>query len=145
MNEGENMSKKVEIKITSKIHQEDESAVFERDGLGSIEKVGEDWRIKYREKNKEDDVEVKLLIKPNELVMQRGDAKGDHTLMKLKKKKKRKCKVVASGKQMNLESLTNKLNFSEISPGKMQLKVEYDLFSGLYLVGNYAIKIDIIE
>ncbi|MDY6042575.1 MAG: DUF1934 domain-containing protein, partial [Lactobacillus johnsonii] len=27
----------------------------------------------------------------------------------------------------------------------MQLKVEYDLFSGLYLVGNYAIKIDIIE
>lgn len=145
MNEGENMSKKVEIKITSKIHQEDESAVFERDGLGSIEKVGEDWRIKYREKNKEGDVEVKLLIKPNELVMQRGDAKGDHTLMKFELGEKRKCKVVASGKQMNLESLTNKLNFSEISPGKMQLKVEYDLFSGLYLVGNYAIKIDIIE
>ncbi len=86
MNEGENMSKKVEIKITSKIHQEDESAVFERDGLGSIEKVGEDWRIKYSEKNKEGDVEVKLLIKPNELVMQRGDAKGDHTLMRRKKK-----------------------------------------------------------
>ena len=145
MNEGENMSKKVEIKITSKIHQEDESAVFERDGLGSIEKVGEDWRIKYREKNKEGDVEVKLLIKPNELVMQRGDAKGDHTLMKFAPGEKRKCKVVASGKQMNLESLTNKLNFSEISLGKMQLKVEYDLFSGLYLVGNYAIKIDIIE
>lgn len=39
MKEGENMSKKVEIKITSKIHQEDESAVFERDGLGSIEKL----------------------------------------------------------------------------------------------------------
>ena len=144
MKEGENMSKKVEIKITSKIHQEDESAVFERDGLGSIEKVGEDWRIKYSEKNKEGDVEVKLLIKPNELVMQRGDAKGDHTLMKFEPEK-RKCKVVASGKQMNLESLTNKLNFSEISLGKMQLKVEYDLFSGLYLVGNYAIKIDIIE
>ena len=51
MKEGENMSKKVEIKITSEIHQEDESAVFERDGLGSIEKVGEDWRIKYSEKN----------------------------------------------------------------------------------------------
>lgn len=145
MKEGENMSKKVEIKITSKIHQEDESAVFERDGLGSIEKVGEDWRIKYSEKNKEGDVEVKLLIKPNELVMQRGDAKGDHTLMKFEPGEKRKCKIVASGKQMNLESLTNKLNFSEISPGKMQLKVEYDLFSGLYLVGNYAIKIDIIE
>ena len=106
MNEGENMTKEVEIKITSKIHQEDESAVFERDGLGSIEKVGEDWRIKYSEKNKEGDVEVKLLIKPNELVMQRGDAKGDHTLMKFEPGEKRKCKVVASGKQMNLESLT---------------------------------------
>ena len=145
MNEGENMSKKVEIKITSEIHQEDDAAVFERDGLGTIERIGDDWRIKYDEKNKEGDVEVKLLIKPNELVMQRGDAKGDHTLMKFETGEKRKCKVVASGKQMNLESLTNKLNFSEISPGKMQLKVEYDLFSGLYLVGNYAIKIDIIE
>lgn len=145
MKEGENMSKKVEIKITSEIHQEDESAVFERDGIGSIEKVGNDWRIKYSEKNKEGDVEIKLLVKPNELVMQRGDAKGDHTLMKFEPGEKRKCKVVAAGKQMNLESLTNKLSFSEISPGKMQLKVEYDLFSGLYLVGNYAIKIDIIE
>ena len=145
MKEGENMSKKVEIKITSEIHQEDDAAVFERDGLGTIERIGDDWRIKYDEKNKEGDVEVKLLIKPNELVMQRGDAKGDHTLMKFEPGEKRKCKVVASGKQMNLESLTNKLNFSEISPGKMQLKVGYDVFSGLYLVGNYAMKIDIIE
>ncbi|MRM98157.1 DUF1934 domain-containing protein [Lactobacillus taiwanensis] len=139
------MSKKVEIKITSEIHQEDESAVFERDGLGSIERIGDDWRIKYDEKNKEGDIEVKLLVKPHELVMQRGDIKGDHTLMKFEPGEKRKCKVIAAGKQMNLESLTNKLDFSEISPGKMQLKVEYDLFSGLYLVGNYAIKIDIIE
>lgn len=139
------MSKKVEIKITSEIHQEDESAVFERDGLGSIERIGDDWRIKYDEKNKEGDVGVKLLVKPHELVMQRGDIKGDHTLMKFEPGEKRKCKVIAAGKQMNLESLTNKLDFSEISPGKMQLKVEYDLFSGLYLVGNYAIKIDIIE
>lgn len=139
------MSKEVEIKSTSEIHQEDESAVFERDGLGSIERIGDDWRIKYDEKNKEGDVEVKLLVKPHELVMQRGDIKGDHTLMKFEPGEKRKCKVIAAGKQMNLESLTNKLDFSEISPGKMQLKVEYDLFSGLYLVGNYAIKIDIIE
>ncbi|QTQ40147.1 DUF1934 domain-containing protein [Lactobacillus taiwanensis] len=139
------MSKEVEIKITSEIHQEDESAVFERDGLGSIERIGDDWRIKYDEKNKEGDVGVKLLVKPHELVMQRGDIKGDHTLMKFEPGEKRKCKVIAAGKQMNLESLTNKLDFSEISPGKMQLKVEYDLFSGLYLVGNYAIKIDIIE
>lgn len=139
------MSREVEIKITSEIHQEDDAAVFERDGLGSIERIGDDWRIKYDEKNKEGDVEVKLLVKPHELVMQRGDIKGDHTLMKFEPGEKRKCKIMAAGKQMNLESLTNKLDFSEISPGKMQLKVEYDLFSGLYLVGNYAIKIDIIE
>ena len=61
MKEGENMSKKVEIKITSEIHQEDDAAVFERDGLGTIERIGDDWRIKYDEKNKEGDVEVKLL------------------------------------------------------------------------------------
>lgn len=139
------MSKEVEIKITSEIHQEDDAAVFERDGLGSIERIGDDWRIKYDEKNKEGEVEVKLLVKPHELVMQRGDIKGDHTLMKFEPGEKKKCKIMAAGKQMNLESLTNKLDFSEISPGKMQLKVEYDLFSGLYLVGNYAIKIDIIE
>lgn len=139
------MEREVEIKITSEIHQEDDSAVFEREGLGTLEKIGDDWRIKYDEKNKEVDVEVKLLVKPNELVMQRGDIKGDHTLMKFEPGEKKKCKIMAAGKRMNLESLTNKLDFLEISPGKMQLKVEYDLFSGLYLVGNYAIKIEIID
>lgn len=139
------MNKEVEIKITSEIHQEDDSAVFERDGLGTIEKLDDGWRIKYNEKNKEGDVEVKLLVKPNELVMQRGDIKGDHTLMKFEPGEKKKCEIMAAGKQMNLVSLTNKLDFSKISPGKMQLKVEYDLFSGLYLVGNYAIKIEVID
>ncbi len=84
---------------------------FQRDGLGSIERIGDDWRIKYDEKNKEGDVEVKLLVKPHELVMQRGDIKGDHTLMKFEPGEKRKCKVIAAGKQMNLESLSN-LNFN---------------------------------
>lgn len=139
------MNKEVEIKITSEIHQEDNSAVFEREGLGSLERIGNNWRLKYNEKNKEGDVEVKLLIKPNELVMQRGDIKGDHTLMKFEPGEKQKCKVMAAGKQMDLVSLTNKLDFSKISPGKMQLKVEYDLFSGLYLVGNYAIKIEVTD
>ncbi|MDE7050353.1 MAG: DUF1934 domain-containing protein [Lactobacillus sp.] len=139
------MNKEVEIKITSEIHQEDDSAIFERDGLGTIEKIAGGWRIKYNEKNKEGDVEVKLLVKQNELIMQRGDIKGDHTLMKFEPGEKKKCKIMAAGKQMNLVSLTNKLDFSKISPGKMQLKVEYDLFSGLYLVGNYAIKIEIID
>lgn len=139
------MNKEVEIKITSEIHQEDDSAVFERDGLGTIEKLDDGWRIKYNEKNKEGDVEVKLLVKPNELVMQRGDIKGDHTLMKFEPGEKKKCKIMATGKQMNLVSLTNKLDFSKISPGKMQLKVEYDLFSGLYLIGNYALKIEVID
>lgn len=139
------MNKEVEIKITSEIHQEDDSAVFERDGLGTIEKLDDGWRIKYNEKNKEGDVEVKLLVKPNELVMQRGDIKGDHTLMKFEPGEKKKCKIMAAGKQMNLVSLTNKLDFSKIFPGKMQLKVEYDLFSGLYLIGNYAIKIEVID
>ena len=76
------MNKEVEIKITSEIHQEDDSAVFEREGLGSLEKIGNNWRLKYNEKNKAGDVEVKLLIKTNELVMKRGYIKGDHTLMK---------------------------------------------------------------
>ena len=123
------MNKEVEIKITSEIHQEDDSAVFEREGLGSLERIGNNCR----------------LIKPNELVMQRGDIKGDHTLMKFEPGEKQKCKVMAAGKQMDLVSLTNKLDFSKISPGKMQLKVEYDLFSGLYLVGNYAIKIEVTD
>ena len=123
------MNKEVEIKITSEIHQEDDSAVFEREGLGSLEKIGNNWRLKYNEKNKAGDVEVKLLIKPNEF--EPGE--------------KQECKVMAAGKQMDLVSLTNKLDFSKISPGKMQLKVEYDLFSGLYLVGNYAIKIEVTD
>ncbi|EFB61929.1 hypothetical protein HMPREF9209_1863 [Lactobacillus gasseri 224-1] len=44
------MNKEVEIKITSEIHQEDDSAVFEREGLGSLEKIGNNWRLKYNEK-----------------------------------------------------------------------------------------------
>lgn len=133
----------IKIKLTSKITQEDQSATFSRTGFGTIEQLDNGFRVNYQEENKNGNVPVKLLIKPKELVMQRGKIEdNDYTMMKFEPGEKKNCRIIAHSKIMDLTSVTNKLDFSGEIGENMQLNVEYDLFSGLYLVGNYAIKID---
>lgn len=136
---------KITIKLTSKITQEDQTEIFTRTGFGTIEKLADDrgWRVNYEEENKTGNVPVKLLIKPKELVMQRGKIEAnDYTMMKFEPGEKKNCRIIASAKIMDLTSLTKKLTFSGENGENMKLNVEYELFSGLYLIGNYAIEID---
>lgn len=134
----------IKVKLTSTITQEDQTETFTKVGIGTIEKVGEDsWRVKYDEENKGGSVPVMLMIKPRELIMQRGKIEdNNYNMMKFEPGEKKNCRIIASSRVMDLTSITQKLDFSGEINENMQLKVEYELFSGLYLIGNYAIKID---
>lgn len=134
----------IKVKLTSTITQEDQTETFSKVGIGTIEKVGNDsWRVKYDEENKGGSVPVMLMIKPRELIMQRGKIEdNNYNMMKFEPGEKKNCRIIASSRVMDLTSITQKLDFSGENNKNMQLKVEYELFSGLYLIGNYAIKID---
>ena len=134
---------KVRVEIISKITQENQSETIKRDGTGTMEENHGSWRFQYNEKNKTGDVPVKIMIKPDEMIMQRGSVEAnDYTMMKFTPGEKRNCRIIAASKIMDLTSLTKKMHFSDENNDNMQLTVEYDLFSGLYLIGNYAIKIN---
>ncbi|EFR61277.1 hypothetical protein LBJG_01704 [Lactobacillus jensenii 1153] len=51
---------------------------------------------------------------------------------------KRGCKYVVNNRQMDLISETKFLKVTKYG-GRVKVQVEYDLFSGLYLIGNYAV------
>ncbi|MBP2057318.1 uncharacterized beta-barrel protein YwiB (DUF1934 family) [Lactobacillus colini] len=134
----------IKVKLTSTITQEDQTETFSKVGLGTIEKLANNsWRVKYNEENKTGPVPVMLMIKPHELIMQRGKIEdNNYNMMKFEPGEKKNCRIIASSKVMDLTSMTKKLDFSGEINENMQLKVEYELFSGLYLIGNYAIEID---
>lgn len=134
----------IKVKITSTITQEDRTETFSKYGIGTIEQVGDDsWRVKYDEENREGNVEVKLLIKPAELIMQRGKIEeNNYNMMKFAPGEKKNCRIIAASRIMDLTSETQKLVFSGKMGENMQLKVEYKLFSGLYLIGSYAITME---
>ena len=134
---------KIRVEITSKITQEDQSETIKRHGTGTMEESNGSWRFHYNEENKTGDVPVKIMVKPDEMIMQRGSVEAnDYTMMKFTPSEKRNCRIIAASKIMDLTSLTKKLQFSDENNDNIQLTVEYELFSGLYLIGNYAIKIN---
>lgn len=134
---------KLRVEITSKITQEDQSETIKRYGQGEMEQIEGGWRFQYDEENKTGNVPVKILLKNGEMVMQRGSVEAnDYTMMKFAVGEKKNCRIIAASRIMDLTSLTKKLDFSDKNNNILKLTVEYDLFSGLYLIGNYAIKIN---
>ncbi|GBG05471.1 DUF1934 domain-containing protein [Lactobacillus rodentium] len=134
---------KLRVEITSKITQEDQSETIKRHGQGQMEQIEGGWRFQYDEENKTGNVPVKILLKNGEMVMQRGSVEAnDYTMMKFAVGEKKNCRIIAASRIMDLTSLTKKLDFSDENNNILKLTVEYDLFSGLYLIGNYAIKIN---
>ncbi|QNQ80962.1 DUF1934 domain-containing protein [Lactobacillus sp. PV034] len=133
---------KLRVEITSKITQEDQSETIKRKGHGKMERIEGGWRFQYDEENKTGDVPVKIMIKNDEMVMQRGSVEAnDYTMMKFAVGEKKNCRIIAASRIMDLTSLTQKLQFFDENNDNLQLTVEYELFSGLYLIGNYAIDI----
>lgn len=123
--------RQVKVALTSRITQEGQSETFHRQGAGQMQSQGESTRISYLEQGL---VPVQILLKPGKMLIRRG-SKQDYSLLRLDIEKKAACRYVVQGRQMDLSSVTRKLSFAD----NRKVHVEYDLFSGLYLVGNYTV------
>lgn len=127
---------KINIDLTSKITQDNETETFNKKGVGEIKFDNEITRISYLEN---DEIPVKMLLKDNELIIRRGVDSNNYSLMRFVPGEKQACRYVAVGRQMDLTSVTNLLEYEDQKDGSKKLHVEYDLFSGLYLIGNYTV------
>lgn len=125
----------ITIDLTSRITQDDETETFSRHAQGQLTEEGDVTRISYAE---EGDIPVKMLLKENELLIRRGVDSNNYSMMKFVPGEKESCRYVVEGRQMDMVSVTNLLEYTE-DEGSHKLRVEYDLFNGLYLIGNYAV------
>lgn len=125
-----------QIKFTSTITQDTEEETFAKEMPGEIKEDSGIIRISYLE---DGEIPVKMLFKDKELIMRRGVDKLNYSFMRFVPGEKEDCRYLVEGRQMDLSSVTNLLSFSTEKDGKRKLHVEYDLFSGLYLIGNYTV------
>lgn len=123
---------KVAINFYSKIVQENESEEFSQQVSGEIEQTGAVTRIAYTDDN---GAQVKMLLTPVKLIISRRQGTSS-SLLRLAPGEALPCQVSAAGRQMDLSSRTSLLEFTDT-----KLEVEYQLFSGLYLVGNYTVRL----
>lgn len=126
---------KVEIHLISKITQEDETATFEKTMPGEFSEKDGIMRLSYLEDGQ---IPIKIMIKNNEMIMRRGVDSLNHSLMRFTPGEKEDCHYLVEGRQMDLTSVTNLLKVIK-NGDEHKVSVEYDLFSGLYLIGNYAV------
>lgn len=127
---------KVKIDFTSEIKQEDASETFKKTGHGELIDNSGATRISYLE---DDKILVKILIKENDVIIRRGKSNDDFSQLHFVVGEQKKCRYVAQGYQTDLNSSTKLIKFFTKNDGSRELQIEYDLFSGLYLVGNYTI------
>lgn len=123
---------KVAIDFYSRIVQEDEQEEFHQQVKGTLRTEGLLTRIAYQDENA---AQVRMVLTPDKLIISRRQG-GSASLLRLQPGFKLPCQVMAAGRQMDLTSQTSQLAFDG-----QQLEVEYQLFSGLYLVGNYTVKL----
>lgn len=125
----------ITINLTSKITQDNDTETFTRHARGTMTEKDGIIRIAYAE---EQDIPVKMLLKEDELLIRRGVDQNNYSFMRFIPGEKGKCRYVVEGRQMDMVSVTNLLEYTAKEDGSHQLRVEYDLFNGLYLISNYA-------
>lgn len=128
--------REVKVALTSIIKQENESETFHKTGTGTITSNGEITRINYLEDGL---IPVKILLRPGKMILRRGGADSAYSWLRFVPGEKSSCKYVVSGRQMDLTANTKLLQFSATAAGSQELRVEYDLFSGPYLICDYAV------
>ena len=126
----------ITVNLTSKITQDDETETFTKVASGQLEENNGVIRVSYKE---EGTIPVKMLLKKDELIIKRGVDNNNYSLMKFVPGEKVNCRYVVEGRQMDMTSVTNLLEYQSQDDGSRKLRVEYDLFNGLYLIGNYAV------
>lgn len=127
---------KIKVDLTSIITQNKETETFHQHACGEFKEGADVIRVSYRENQT---IPVNLLLKENELILRRGVDHANYSLLRFVPGEKAPCRYLVSGRQMDLTSVTNYLAYSDLPDGSSKLRLEYDLFSGLYLVGNYAV------
>lgn len=125
----------ITINLTSKITQDDETETFTKVAPGQLEENNEVIRVSYKE---DDTIPVKMLLKEDELIIRRRVDSSNYSLMKFVPGEKANCRYVVEGRQMDMTCVTNLLEYEE-QASSHQLRLEYDLFNGLYLISNYAV------
>ncbi|MEN2379368.1 DUF1934 domain-containing protein [Lactobacillus helveticus] len=125
----------ITINLTSKITQDDETETFTKVAPGQLEENNGVIRVSYKE---DDTIPVKMLLKEDELIIRRGVDSSNYSLMKFVPGEKANCRYVVEGRQMDMTSVTNLLEYEE-QASSHQLRLEYDIFNGLYLISNYAV------
>ena len=126
----------ITVNLTSKITQDDETETFTKVASGQLEENNGVIRVSYKE---EGTIPVKMLLKEDELIIKRGVDNNNYSLMKFVPGEKVNCRYVVEGRRMDMTSVTNLLEYQSQDDGSRKLRVEYDLFNGLYLIGNYAV------
>lgn len=125
----------ITINLTSKITQDNDTETFNRTAPGNMTEKDGIIRISYAE---EGAIPVEMLLKDDELMIRRGVDHNNYSFMKFVPGEKANCRYVVEGRQMDMVSVTNLLEYSD-EDASHKLRVEYDLFNGLYLIGNYAV------
>ncbi len=127
---------KINVDLTSTITQDKETETFHKQAQGEFKENGGIIRISYLE---DGTIPVKMLLKENELILRRGVDAKNYSLMRFVPGEKEACRYLMGGRQMDLSSVTNLLEYADQKDGSQKLRIEYDLFSGLYLIGNYTV------
>lgn len=127
---------KVKVAFTSTIKQEKESETFRKSCLGNLVESNGITRVSYLEDGQ---IAVKILIKKNDVIIRRDVSAKEYSQLHFTVGEQKECRYVAQGYQMDLKSTTKLIKFFAKIDGSKELHIEYDLFSGLYLVGNYAV------
>ncbi|MDO4912681.1 MAG: DUF1934 family protein [Lactobacillus sp.] len=117
--------------LISKITQENESETFSYSGECELEKSEHAIKVRYDESP---DIHVEMMAKPDRILLKRSSDRHNYSLLRLNLDEKASCKVVAAGREMDLSSLCKKIDI-----GKKHVYIEYNLYTGLYLVGNYEV------
>ena len=127
---------KVKIDFTSKIIQGKDSETFKKTADGELVESAGNTRVSYLEDGK---VPVKILIREGNVIIRRGTDRNNYSQLHFVVGERKDCRYVAQGYQMDLQSTTEFIKFFPKNNGSSELQIEYNLYSGLYLVGNYAV------
>ncbi|WP_223896355.1 DUF1934 domain-containing protein [Lactobacillus huangpiensis] len=127
---------KVKIDFTSKIIQGKDSETFKKTADGELVESAGNTRVSYLEDGK---VPVKILIREGNVIIRRGTDRNNYSQLHFVVGERKDCRYVAQGYQMDLQSTTEFIKFFPKNNGSSELQIEYNLYSGLYLIGNYTV------
>ncbi len=126
---------KVQVALTSVIQQEGDVQTLQQAYEGELTVTPQAVKVVYQEAP---DCQVKLWVMPKQITLMR-QSRDQETFLRLALGEKKPCHYLVQGHRLEMTSTTQRLTSTQVHAKSRQVKVEYELFSGLYLVGNYRV------